>query len=75
MDHDVIVEPLLARCKRFIEHMLPAPALHSSASASLAIFTPRRPLAREMLQAQLALEAQPRRNPDVARCCPQASVP
>jgi hypothetical protein len=37
MDHDVIVEQLLERCKRFIENILQAPDLPGVASASLAI--------------------------------------
>ena len=74
MDHDVIVEQLVARCKGFIENILQAPDLHSVASASLAIFTQMRQVAREMLQAKIAFEAQQRRSQDVARCCPEASV-
>jgi hypothetical protein len=74
MDHDVIVEQLLERCKRFIENILQAPDLHGVASASLAIFTQMRQVAREILQAKIAVEAQQRRSRDVARCCPEASV-
>src|SRR5262245_55871332 len=74
MDHDVIAEQLLEQCKRFIENILQAPDLHSVASASLAIFTQMRQVAREILQAKIAVEAQQRRSRDVARCCPEASV-
>jgi hypothetical protein len=38
MDHDLIVEQLLDRCKRFLENILQASDLHSVAAASLAIF-------------------------------------
>jgi hypothetical protein len=51
MDHELIVEPLLDRCKCFIEHILQAPDLHSVATASLAIFAQLREVAREILQA------------------------
>ena len=74
MDHDVIVEQLLERCKRFIENILQAPDLQSVASASLAIFEQMRHVAREILQTKIALEAQQRRSQDVPRCCPEASV-
>jgi hypothetical protein len=55
MDHDIIVEQLLDRCKRFIENILQAPDLHSVATASLAIFAQMRDVAREILQAKIAL--------------------
>lgn len=74
MDHDVIVEQLLDRCKCFIESILQAPDLHSVASASLTIFTQMRQVARDILQAKVALEAQQRRRQDVARCCPDANI-
>jgi hypothetical protein len=74
MDHELIVEQLLARCKGFIENILQAPDLHSVATASLAIFAQMREVAREILQAKMALEAQQRRRQDVARCCPDANV-
>ncbi|RPJ38187.1 MAG: hypothetical protein EHM35_05090 [Planctomycetaceae bacterium] len=74
MDHALIVEPLLARCKGVSENMLPAPARHSVATASLAIFAQMREVAREILQAKMAVEAQQRRRQDVARCCPDANV-
>jgi len=74
MDHDVIVEQLLDRCKSFIENILQAPDLHSVATTSLAIFAQMREVAREILQAKIALEAQQRRSQDVARCCPGARV-
>jgi hypothetical protein len=74
MDHDIIVEQLLDRCKRFIENILQAPDLHSVATASLAIFAQMRDVAREILQAKIALEAQQHRSQDVARCCTDARV-
>ena len=74
MDHDVIVEQVLDRCKSFIENILQAPDLQSVASASLAIFEQMRHVAREMLQAKVALEAQQLRSQDVAPCCPDARV-
>ena len=69
MDHDLIVEQLLDRCKCCIEHILQAPDLHRVATASLAIFAQLREGAREMLQAKMTLEAQPLKSADVARCC------
>ena len=74
MDHALIVEQLLDRCKGFIERILQAPDLHSVASTSLAIFAQRRQVAREILQAKTVLEAQQCRSQEVARCCPDASV-
>ncbi len=74
MDHDLIVEQLLARCKCFIENILQAPDLHSVASASLAIFGPMREVAREILQAKIALEAQQLKSQDVTPCCYDAAV-
>jgi hypothetical protein len=74
MDHDLIVEQLLARCKCFIENVLQAPDLHSVAAASMAIFEQMRPVAREMLQAKITLEAQLLQGTDVAPCCQNASV-
>jgi hypothetical protein len=74
MDHDVIVEQLLDRCKGFIEHILQAPDLHSVATASLAIFAQLREVAREMLQAKMTLEAQPLKSADVAPCCQDSRV-
>jgi len=74
MDHDVIVEQLRDRCKSFMENILQAPDLHSVASASLAIFTQLRHVAREILQAKIALEAQQCRSQEVARCGPDANV-
>jgi hypothetical protein len=75
MDLEVIVAPLLEQCKGFIENIWQAPDLHGVASASLAIFTQMRQVAREILQTKIAFEAQPRRSQDVSRCCPEASVP
>jgi hypothetical protein len=74
MDHDLIVEQLLARCKGFIENILQAPDLHSVAAASMAIFEQMRPVAREMLQAKIPREAQQLKGTDVAPCCQNASV-
>jgi hypothetical protein len=74
MDHDVIVEALLDRCKRFIENILQAPDLHSVASASLAIFAQMRHVARDILQAKITLEAEERRGADVTPCCQEARV-
>ena len=74
MDHDLIVEQLLERCKGFIENILQAPDLHNVGSASLAIFAQMRQVARELLQAKITLEAQQRRSQDVPHCCPEARV-
>lgn len=74
MDHDVIVEQWLDRCKGFIANILQAPDLHSVASASLAIFAPMRQVARDMLQAKMTLEAQERTRADVTPCCQEAGV-
>jgi hypothetical protein len=70
MDHDLIVEQLLDRCKCFIENILQASDLHSVATASLAIFAQLREVAREVLQAKITLEAQQLKRADVAPCCP-----
>jgi hypothetical protein len=70
MDHDLIVEQLLDRCKCFLEHILQALDLHSVATASLAIFAQLREVAREVLQAKIMLEAQQLKRADVAPCCP-----
>jgi hypothetical protein len=74
MDHELIVEQLLARCKRFIENILQGPDLHRVATASLAIFEPMRQVAREILQAKSHLEAQQRKGPAVVPCCPEAGA-
>jgi hypothetical protein len=74
MDHDLIVEQLLDRCKGFIESILQAPNLQSVASASLAIFTQIRQVARDILQAKVTLEARQRTRADVTPCCPEAGV-
>jgi hypothetical protein len=74
MDHDLIVEQLLARCKGFIETILQASDLHRVATASLAIFAQIRPVAREMLQAKIRVEAQQLKGTDVTPCCEPASV-
>jgi hypothetical protein len=65
MDHDLIVGQLLERCKWFVENILQAPHLHHVGSASLAIFTQRRQVVREMLQAKITLEAQQLKSQDI----------
>jgi hypothetical protein len=74
MDHAVIVEQLLDRCRGLIESILQAPALHSVASASLALFAQMRPVARDILQAKIILEAQQLKRADVTPCCPEAGI-
>ena len=74
MDHDLIVEQLLARCKCFIENILQAADLHSVATASLAIFEPMRQVAREILQAKIQIEAQQLKGTAVAPCCQDAGA-
>src|SRR5262245_30994896 len=74
MDHDLIVEQLLDRCKQFIENILQASDLHSVATASLAIFAQFREVGWEMLQAKITLEAQQLKGMDIAPCCPDACV-
>lgn len=74
MDHDLIVEHLLDRCKCFIENILQASDLHNVAAASLAIFEQMRQVARDLLQAKIDLEAQQRQRTAVACCCQNASV-
>jgi hypothetical protein len=74
MDHDLIVEQLLDRCKRWIENILQAPDLQNVASASLPIFAQMRQVAQALLQAKVALEAQQRSSQDISGCCPEASV-
>jgi hypothetical protein len=73
MDHDLIVEQLLARGKGFLETILQASDLHRVATASLAILEPIRPVAREMLPAKLTVEAQQLKGPAVTPCGEQAS--
>jgi hypothetical protein len=72
MDHDLIVEHLLERCKCFIENILQAPDLHSVAAASVAIFAQLRHVAREILQARINLEAQQLQTREVTPCCQDA---
>jgi hypothetical protein len=74
MDHDLIVEQLLERCQGFLESILQAPALPNVASVSLAIVTQMRPVARDILQAKLTLEAQPLTRAAITPCCPTAGV-
>jgi hypothetical protein len=54
--------------------MLQAPDLHNVSSASLAMFTPMRPVARDILQAKITLEAQQLARSEVTPCCPKAGV-
>jgi hypothetical protein len=49
MDHDRIVEHLLARGKCFLKTIVQASDLHHVAAASLAIFAQMRPVARDIL--------------------------
>jgi Uncharacterised protein family (UPF0236) len=72
MDHDLIVEQLLDRCKGFIESILQASDLHRVATASLAIFTQVRDVAREILPAKITLEARQLKGADVVPCCPES---
>jgi hypothetical protein len=74
MDHDGIVDQVLDRCKGFMENMLQAPDLHRVASASLAILAQMRQVARDILQAKMTLEAQPRTRADITPGCPEAAV-
>ncbi len=74
MDHDLIVEHLLERCKCFIENILQAADLHSVAATSLAIFAQMRQVARDLLQAKIDLEAQQLQRADVAPCCQDAGA-
>jgi hypothetical protein len=74
MDHELIVEQLLARCKGFIENILQGPDLHRVATASLAIFEQMRQVAREILQAKIHLEAQQLKGTAVVPCCPEAGA-
>jgi AmiR/NasT family two-component response regulator len=74
MDHERIVEQLLARGKGFIENMLQATDLHSVATASLAIFEQMRQVAREMLQAKSHLEAQQLKGTAVVPCGQEVSA-
>jgi hypothetical protein len=74
MDHDLIVEQLLARCNWFIETIFQASDLHPVATASLAIFAQIRPVARAMLQAKITVEAPQRKGTEVTPCCEHASV-
>jgi hypothetical protein len=74
MSHNLIVEQLFGRCKWFMENILQAPDLHHVGSASLAIFTQRRQVVREMLQAKINLEAQQLKSQDIAPCCQEASM-
>jgi hypothetical protein len=74
MDHELIVEHLLDRCKCFMEDILQASDLHSVAAASLAIFAQLRQVARDILQAKIDLEAQQLQRTDVAPCCQEADA-
>lgn len=74
MDHEGIVDHLLDRCKGVIENIMQAPELHSVSSASLALLAQMRPVARDILQAKIALEAQQLTRADVTPCCQEAGV-
>ena len=74
MDHDLIVEHLLERCKCFIENILQAPDLPSVAAASVAIFAPMRHVARETLQAKITREAQQLQSRAVVPWCQDAGA-
>jgi hypothetical protein len=74
MDHDLIVEQLLERCKGFIENILQASDLHSVATASRAIFAQLREVAREILQAKITVTAQQLKSADIPPCCPASRV-
>ena len=65
MDHELIVEQLLARCKCFLEDILQASDLDSVATASLAILAQLREIARDMLQVKIDLEAQQLLSPPI----------
>jgi hypothetical protein len=69
MDHDVIVEQLLARCYIFIANIWQATDLHSVATAALAIFAPLRQVGREILQAKIHVAAQQLKGTAVIPCC------
>jgi hypothetical protein len=74
MDHEVIVELLLERCKGFLEGILQAPDLHSVASASRAIVAQMRQVAHDILQAKITLQVQQLKRADVTLCCQEAGV-
>ena len=74
MDHDAIVEQLLARCKGFIENIWQAADLHSVATASLAIVEQMRQVAREMLQAKVHREAEQLKRAAVTPCGQEAGA-
>jgi hypothetical protein len=74
MDHELIVEQLLARCKGFIENILQSPDLHRVATASLAIFEQMRQVAQEILQAKIHLAAQQLKGTAVVPCCQEAGA-
>jgi hypothetical protein len=74
MDHELLVEPRRERCQGVLEQILRASDLHRVAAASLAIFAPRRQVARAMLQAQIDLEAQPRQRTAVTPGCQAADA-
>lgn len=57
MDREISVEPWRDRGQRLLANILQTPAVHSVASASWALFVPRREGAREMPQPQITLEA------------------
>jgi hypothetical protein len=74
MDHDLLGEQLLARDQCVMEHIWQAPDRHSVAAASLALCAQVRHGARDLRQAKITLEAQPRQRADITPCCPEAGV-
>lgn len=73
-DHDVIVEPVLERCKGVLERIWQAPNRPSVASASRAIVAQRRPVVRDLLQVKITLEAQQRTRADLTPCGQEAGM-
>jgi len=74
MDHDAIVEQLLARCKGFMENIWQAADLRGVATASLAIVEQMRQVAREMLQAKVHREAEHLKRAAVTPCGQEAGA-
>lgn len=74
MDRDAIVAQLAGCCKSAVETIIDDPDLHDVASASLALFTKFRDVAREILQAKVDLEAAGRRAADPPQCCEGAGT-
>ena len=74
MDQARSVAQRLARGKRLIEHRVQGPAHHRVATAALAIFAPRRQVARQRLQAKSPRAAQPLKGPAVVPGGPEAGA-